>query len=80
MTKHEFRVVRNMKGAKHTNSLYGLYPHSDEVDVDLAARWLRSASGQSALRREAGRYGAGMLKLEPRAVGSTKVPQSFGRA
>ena len=79
MTKHVFRVVRNIKGMKHTNSLYGLYPHSDEVDVDEAARWLRSASGQQALRRVARRYGAGMLKLEPRAVGSTRVPQSFGR-
>ena len=80
MTKHVFRVVRNIKGVKHTNSLYGLYPHSDGVDVDEAARWLRNASGQQALRRVARRYGAGMLKLEPRAVGSTQVPQSFGRA
>ena len=79
MTKREFRVVRNTKGLKHTNSLYGLYPRSDDVDVDEAACWLRSASGQQALRRVARRYGAGMLKLEPRTVGSARVPQSFGR-
>ena len=80
MTRHTFRVVRNTKGAKHTNSLYGLYPHSDDVDIDEAARWLRSESGQEALRRVARRYGGGMLKLEPRAVSFTPVPQSFGRA
>ena len=79
MTQYAFRVVRNIKEVKHTNSLYGLYPHSDDVDVDEAARWLRSASGQQALRRVARHYGGGMLKLEPRAVGSALVPQSFGR-
>ena len=80
MTRHTFRVVRNIQGVKHTNNLYGLYPHSDKVDVDEAARWLRSTSGQQALRRGARRYGGGMLKLEPRAVGFIPVPQSFGRA
>ncbi len=79
MTKGDFRVVRNLKGVKHTNSLYGLYPRSDDVDVDEAARWLRGAKGQQALRQVARRYGAGMLKLEPRAVGSTRVPRSFGK-
>ena len=79
MTRYTFRVVRNIQGVKHTNNLYGLYPHSDDVDVDAAARWLRSARGQHALRRVARCYGGGMLKLEPRAVGFTAVPQSFGR-
>ena len=79
MTKHVFRVLRNTKGVKHTNSLYGLYPHSDDVDVDEAAHWLSSAGGQQALRQVARCYGAGMLKLEPRAVSSTRVPQSFAR-
>ena len=79
MTKGAFRVVRNRKGAKHTNSVYGLYPRSDDVDIDEAACWLRGADGQRALHRVARRYGAGMLKLEPRAVGSTRVPRSFGK-
>lgn len=80
MTKREFRVVRNAKGVRHTNNLYGLSPITDDVDVDGAACWLRSPNGQDALLRAAHRYGGGMLKLEPRAVGNVKVPQSFGKA
>ena len=80
MTKRKFRVVRNAKGVRHTNNLYGLYPITDDVDVDEAARWLRSPNGQGALLRAAHRYGGGMLKLEPRAVGNVEVPQSFAKA
>lgn len=79
MAKREFRVTRNTKGVRHTNNLYGLYPLSDHVNVEGAARWLRGSSGQQALRRAAHRYGGGMLKLEPRAVGQVEVPASFGR-
>ena len=79
MTKRKFRVTRNTKGVRHTNNLYGLYPLSDDIDVEGAARWLRGRSGQQALHRAAHRYGGGMLKLEPRAVGHVEVPASFGR-
>ena len=79
MTKRVFRVLRNSKGVRHTNSLYGLYPVSDDVDVAAAAGWLRSRGGQDALHRVAQRYGGGALKLEPRSVEQIEVPRWFGR-
>ena len=80
MTKRIFRVVRNLKGVRHTNSLYGLYPLTDDVDIERFFWWLRSGVGQRALLRVARRYGDGMYKLEPRAVGDVEVPRSFGLA
>ena len=79
MSSREFRVIRNTRGVRHTNNFYGLYPLTDKVDMDRAARWLRSRDGQRELRRVANRYGGGMLKLEPRMVGDVEVPESFGR-
>ena len=79
MTKRVFRVLRNTKGVRHTNSLYGLYPVTDDVDIDAAADWLRSRDGQEALHRVAQRYGGGALKLEPRSVEQIEVPPWFGR-
>ena len=78
MTKGVFRVVRNNMGARHTNNLYGLHPLSDNVDVAGSVDWLQSSDGQDELRRVAKRYGDGMFKLEPRAVGNVEVPLSFG--
>ena len=80
MTKGAFRVVRNIKGIRHTNNLFGLYPVREDLNIEGAARWLRSHSGQLALREVAQRYGGGMFKLEPRSVGRVQVPRSFGRA
>ena len=77
MTKREFRVVRNTIGVRHTNNLYGLYPLNNDVDVDGAARWLRSRKGQLELRMAANPYGGGAFKLEPRAVGNVEVPCFF---
>ena len=79
MAKRKFRVVRDTKGVRYTNNLYGLYPINDDIDLDGAARWLRSHKGQEELLRVAHRYGGGMLKLEPRRVGDIEVPQSFAR-
>ena len=78
MTHREFRIVRNTKGVRHTNNLFGLYPLTDDVDLDGVACWLRSTDGQNALRTVARYYGGGMLKLEPRAVAGVRVPRSFG--
>ena len=51
MTRQVFRVLRNIKGVKHTNSLYGLYPHSGDVDIGrgstLASQRKRPASTAS---------------------------------
>ena len=77
MTKKGFRVLRNLKGVKHTNNLFGLYPRTEDVDIEEFARWLRSSAGQRALFRVARRYGDGMYKLEPRAVKEVDVPQSL---
>ena len=78
MTKGTFRVVKNYIGACHTNNLYGLYPLTDNVDIEGSVDWLQSRDGQDELHRVAKRYGAGMFKLEPRAVRNVEVPQSFG--
>ena len=79
MTKGTFRVVKNQVGARHTNNLYGLYPLSDSIDIEGSAEWLQSSEGQGELRRVAKRYGDGMFKLEPRAVGNVAVPPHFGQ-
>ena len=79
MTKGIFRVVKNYIGARHTNNLYGLYPFTDNVDIEKSVDWLQSRDGQDELRRVAKHYGDGMFKLEPRAVGNVEVPQSFGQ-
>lgn len=77
MTKKGFRVVRNLKGVRHTNNLFGLYPLTENVDIERFSDWLRSSVGQRALLRVARRYGDGMYKLEPRAVREVEVPQSL---
>ena len=75
MTKNHFRLVRNLKGVRHTNNLFGLYPRNEDVDIEGFTCWLRSSAGQHALIRVARRYGDGMYKLEPRAVTQVEVPQ-----
>ena len=77
MTKKGFRVLRNLKGVRHTNNLFGLYPRTKDVDIEKFTRWLRSSVGQRALFRVARRYGDGMFKLEPRAVTEVEIPRSL---
>lgn len=80
MTKSNFRVIENIKGVRHTNNLYGLYPLNKDIDVKRSISWLRSDDGQQALRKVARRYGDGMFKLEPLEVGNVEVPPWFGCA
>ena len=80
MTKRTFRVILNTAGALHTNTLYGLYPSNDSVDVARAAEWLRGSRGQQAMRNAARHYSSGLLKLEPRALSTLPVPPDFALA
>ena len=80
MTKRTFRVILNTAGALHTNTLYGLYPSNDSVDVVRAAGWLRGRHGQQAMRNVARHYSSGLLKLEPKALSTLPVPSDFALA
>ena len=80
MTKRTFRVIVNTAGALHTNTLYGLYPSNDSVDVVRAAEWLRGSRGQQAMRNVARHYSSGLLKLEPRTLSTLPVPSDFALA
>ena len=77
MTKRVFRVVRNSINVRHTNSLYGLHPLTEDIDVDAVVHWFRSEDGQAELRRVARRYGSRMLKLEPSDVGRVRLPPAL---
>lgn len=73
MTKQRFRIVHNAVGAIHSNSVYGIYPKEGAPLVELM-EWLRSDAGQQALRGAAKIYSGGLLKLEPRALASVRLP------
>jgi len=75
LSKGEFRVVRNVIGAIPSNNLFGIYP-TRESDIERISDWLRSADGQRELRRVSRRYPGGSYKLEPRDLGSVRIPNS----
>jgi len=75
LSKGEFRVVRNAIGAIPSNNLFGIYPIR-ESDIERISGWLRSAAGQQELRRVSRRYPGGSYKLEPRDLGSVRIPSS----
>ncbi len=78
MTKHRFKIVVNHVQAYHTNTLYGLYPLGLRARVvDQVASWLRSDDGQEALTRVARPLSSGLLRVEPKAVGALRLPQSL---
>jgi len=73
------RVLRNLAGLVHSNSLYGLYLKSDSpYDADTLLNWLRGVDGQRALREVARQYSGGSLKIEPRALLEVRVPNLAG--
>lgn len=75
LSKGEFRVVTNAIGAIPSNNLFGIYPVL-ESDVERISNWLRSTDGQQELRRVSRRYPGGSYKLEPRDLGSVRIPRS----
>lgn len=80
MGKDRFRIVTNSIHAVPTNTLYGLRLRrrgKETVSANIAAlaAWLGSDDGQLAMRASArNHHGDGLLKLEPRALGSVQIP------
>ena len=68
MARSRFSILVNKGAAYYTNSLFGITP-DDQSDVNELLAWLRSDDGQAALRSIARPLGAGLLKLEPGALG-----------
>lgn len=73
LSKASFRVVTNPVGAIPSNNLFGIYPVRDSETERITA-WLRSAEGQRELRRVSRRYPGGSYKLEPKDLGSARIP------
>lgn len=65
-----FHVLPNTDGLAITNNLFGLYwkPDFDEETKDRLVAWLRSGSGQAALRASSSVEANGLHRLSPRAV------------
>jgi hypothetical protein len=75
MGKRRFRAVTNDAGVLIANSLYGIYLDGDRDFAARLVQWLNGPAGQEALRERARVYGAGLLKLEPRDLGSVWLPK-----
>lgn len=78
-TKKTFRIIENRAGATLLNNLYGM---SWKAGVDGTTRvdllnWLRSDAGQEAITQEARTRGAGLKKIEPRALKRVQIPSWF---
>ena len=79
MSKSTFRVVENVVGAVPSNSIYGIYltDHADDEAYTALTEWLRGEDGQSAIQTRTRAHSDGLMKLEPRALGSIAVPASL---
>jgi hypothetical protein len=80
MSKAHFRVVTNIVGAIPTNTLYGIRLRnraSFRKKAEAIASWLRTESGQDALKSVARSHGDGLLKLEPNALKLMRVPKDL---
>lgn len=73
MTKDQLRVVRNVAGVVHSNSIYGIYLRKPSLAKPLAT-WLNSDDGQLAMMMRTRHYSEGLRKLEPRDLAATLVP------
>lgn len=65
-----FHVLPNTDGLSITNNLFGLYwkPDVNEATKERLVGWLRSDSGQAALRASSSVEANGLHRLSPRAV------------
>jgi adenine-specific DNA-methyltransferase len=80
MSKRIFRVVVNSVGAVPTNTLYGLrlrHRPAEPQALKALAGWLSSDEGQVALASVSRRHGDGLLKLEPRALLTVRIPSTL---
>lgn len=78
-TKDAFRIVENRAEATLVNNLYGMSwrPAVSQATRAALLKWLRSADGQLAIKAQARLQGAGLLKIEPRALERVQLPDRF---
>ena len=78
-TKSRFRFVVNKAGACITNNLYGLVwkPWVSLGQQEEILSWLRSPDGQESIAAAARTQGGGLLKIEPRALKTLRLPQQL---
>ncbi|MGV0772881.1 hypothetical protein [Mycobacterium syngnathidarum] len=82
MTRGVVRIVENAAGCAIANNLYGWRWH-DEVPRSVRKkilRWLRGEAGQDALLRLARQQGDGLIKIEPRALSSLRIPADVAKS
>jgi hypothetical protein len=81
MTRDQVRFVENALGAVITNNLYGWrwYPEIPDASRAAILQWLRSESGQAAVLAVARRQGAGLRKIEPKALANLTIPLSVAK-
>lgn len=69
------RVVLNQAGVHNLTAFHGLYPRElTEAHTRALFAFLCSTYGEAALEGQLRRYGAGLLKMEPRDVERVLVP------
>lgn len=71
-----FKIVENQVGAVPSNNLLGIWTPPGTTRV--LADWLRSAAGQSELRRVSRRYQGGSHKIEPGDLRLARLPTAMG--
>jgi len=78
-TKKVFRILENRAGATLVNNLYGMSwkPDVDELTRAEVLTWLRSQEGQRAITAQSRTQGAGLKKIEPKALLQVQLPPRF---
>ena len=68
--RERFHIVENRNRMAILNNLFGLYWRCDvdESDKAYVLKWMRSDSGQQALRRSSSPEGQGLFRLSPRLL------------
>ena len=68
--RERFHIVENRNRMAILNNLFGLYWRCDvdECDKAYVLKWMRSDSGQQALRQSSSPEGQGLLRLSPRLL------------
>ena len=68
--RERFHIVENRNRMPILNNLFGLYWRCDvdESDKAYVLKWMRSDSGQQALRRSSSPEGRGLFRLSPRLL------------
>lgn len=82
MTRDSMRFVTNTAGAAIVNNLYGWSWNSSVSAGHRSAivEWLRSSEGQRTVLSAARRQGAGLKKIEPRALANVRIPRRVAQS